>query len=340
MIVASLGGFTTDAFVTPAEREAMYDRVAAGLARVDDSGVRLCAQTLPPYPWYMGGQLYCNLFVDPRDTAEFAEKHDRRLCFDVSHSKLSANYLGMSFGEATDLLAPHTEHLHLVDATGVDGEGVQVGDGEIDWAAARQAARRDVAGRELHPRDLAGPRQRRRGLLDRPRAAGAMVLTAPVALWVVPVSDLAGVARHVLDVARSGIPGWRLVFLTPPGDLPRELRAVGAEVVEGALRPGARPAVVRRGRCATSYAVSSRPSCTATWPTPTSSPRWSCADRGSSRPSTASPATTSSTTARARKGRVMALAHTARLRRFHAAIAVSRGDRRRDGREVAPARSR
>lgn len=138
VIVASLGGFTTDAFVAPAERERMYARVAAGLARVDDSGVRLCAQTLPPYPWYMGGQLYCNLFVDPRDTAAFAEQHDRRLCFDVSHSKLSANYLGMSFAEATDLLAPHTEHLHLVDATGVDGEGVQVGDGEIDWAVLAQ----------------------------------------------------------------------------------------------------------------------------------------------------------------------------------------------------------
>lgn len=138
VIVASLGGFTTDAFVPQAERDRMYARVAEGLARVDDSGVRLCAQTLPPYPWYMGGQLYCNLFVDPRDTAEFAARYDRRLCFDVSHSKLSANYLGMSFAEATDLLAPHTEHLHLVDATGVDGEGVQVGDGEIDWAVLAQ----------------------------------------------------------------------------------------------------------------------------------------------------------------------------------------------------------
>ena len=138
VIVASLGGFTTEAFVAPSEREAMYDRVAAGLARIDDSGVRLCAQTLPPYPWYMGGQLYCNLFVDPRDTAEFADQHDRRLCFDVSHTKLSANYLGMSFADATDLLAPHSEHLHLVDATGVDGEGVQVGDGEIDWAVLAQ----------------------------------------------------------------------------------------------------------------------------------------------------------------------------------------------------------
>lgn len=151
VIVASLGGFTKDAFVSPAEREAMYARVAAGLARVDDSGVRLCAQTLPPYPWYMGGQLFCNLFVDPRDTAAFAERYDRRLCFDVSHSKLAANYLGMSFSEATDLLAPHSEHLHLVDATGVDGEGVQVGDGEIDWQLLAQQLDAQAPGASFIP---------------------------------------------------------------------------------------------------------------------------------------------------------------------------------------------
>ena len=41
--------------------------------------------------------------------------------------------------EAVDLLAPHSDHLHLVDSVGVDGEGVQVGDGEIDWPVlARQ----------------------------------------------------------------------------------------------------------------------------------------------------------------------------------------------------------
>ena len=112
----------------------MYARVAAGLDRVDDTGVRLACQTLPPFPWYMGGQLYCNLFVRPSDTAEFAARYDRRLCLDVSHSKLAATFLGVPFSAAVDLLAPHTEHLHLVDAVGVDGEGVQVGDGEVDWA--------------------------------------------------------------------------------------------------------------------------------------------------------------------------------------------------------------
>ena len=33
-----------------------------------------------------------------------------------------------------DLLAPRTAHLHVVDATGVDGEGVQVGEGDVDFA--------------------------------------------------------------------------------------------------------------------------------------------------------------------------------------------------------------
>lgn len=133
VVVASLGGFTKDGFV-PAERlESMYARVAAGLDRVDDSGVRLCAQTLPPYPWYLGGQLFCNLFVGAAGTAAFAERCHRRLCLDVSHAKLAATFHHEPFSETVRLLAPHAHHLHLVDATGVDGEGVQVGEGEVDW---------------------------------------------------------------------------------------------------------------------------------------------------------------------------------------------------------------
>ena len=139
VVISSVGGFTTDRHVPLDELPDMYARVAAGLDRVDDAGVRLSCQTLPPFPWYMGGQLYCNLFVRASDTAEFAARHGRRLCLDVSHTKLAATFLGQPFSEAVELLAPHSDHLHLVDAVGVDGEGVQVGDGEIDWAVlARQ----------------------------------------------------------------------------------------------------------------------------------------------------------------------------------------------------------
>ena len=61
----------------------------------------------------------------------------------------------------------------------------------------------------------------------------------PIALWVVPVADLGGVARHVLDAARQGVPGWRLVVLCPEGPLAERLRAQGAAVVAGQLGPEA-----------------------------------------------------------------------------------------------------
>lgn len=74
-----------------------------------------------------------------------------------------------------------------------------------------------------------------------------MALTAePIALWVIPVPDVGGVARHVLDAARVGIPGWRLVVLCPNGALAERLRAQGAAVTTGSLGPDAGlPASVR-----------------------------------------------------------------------------------------------
>ena len=49
-------------------------------------------------------------------------------------------------------------------------------------------------------------------------------------LWVVPVPDFGGVARHVLDVARTGIPGYRLVVCAPKGKLTERLRELNIPV--------------------------------------------------------------------------------------------------------------
>lgn len=60
---------------------------------------------------------------------------------------------------------------------------------------------------------------------------------APIALWVVPVGDFGGVARHVLDTASCGIPGWRIVVLAPDGPLVDACREAGVAVVTGTLGP-------------------------------------------------------------------------------------------------------
>ena len=135
LIIVSLGGFSRDGLLDPSRRPAMYQRVADGLAKLDTEGVELIAQTLPPFPWYFGGQLYSNLFVGPADTAQFSRQYGVRLCFDISHSKLACNHFNWPFSEFVELVAPAAAHLHLVDARGLDDEGVQIGEGDVDFPA-------------------------------------------------------------------------------------------------------------------------------------------------------------------------------------------------------------
>lgn len=52
------------------------------------------------------------------------------------------------------------------------------------------------------------------------------------------MSDLAGVARHVLDATAVGVPGYRVAVLCPPGPLADRLRALGADVTTGPVGPG------------------------------------------------------------------------------------------------------
>jgi N-acetylneuraminate synthase len=133
LIVASLGGFSSAAPMPEKEIPRLYSRVAAGLDALDTEGVEIIPQTLPPFPWYLGGQLYCNLFVGPDDTAQFSHEHGIRLCLDIAHTKLACNHRRLSFSDAVETLAPVAAHIHIVDAGGLDDEGLQIDEGEVDF---------------------------------------------------------------------------------------------------------------------------------------------------------------------------------------------------------------
>ncbi|WP_246846673.1 glycosyltransferase family 4 protein [Humibacter ginsenosidimutans] len=87
------------------------------------------------------------------------------------------------------------------------------------------------------------------------RDQGSSAAGPPIALWLVPVPDLGGVARHVLDVTRTGIPGWRVVVLCPEGALAERLRSQGSAVVAGRFGPGAGVRASRRSLALTARAL-------------------------------------------------------------------------------------
>lgn len=132
-IVANIGGFTMDEPLPPEEKAERYRIFAQSLTELDMDGVELTPQTMAPFPWHFGGQRHQNIFIFPEESAAFCAKHDLRMCVDISHTKLAANHFGFDFAQGLAQLGPHTAHLHFGDAKGLDGEGLQVGEGEIDF---------------------------------------------------------------------------------------------------------------------------------------------------------------------------------------------------------------
>lgn len=133
MIVANIGGFTMDELLPSDQIASYYERFANSLNLLDMDGVELIPQTMAPFPWHFGGQRHQNLFVHADECREWCEKLDLRMCFDISHSKLTSNHFRIDFYDFAKKIAPITGHLHLGDASGVNGEGLQIGEGEIDF---------------------------------------------------------------------------------------------------------------------------------------------------------------------------------------------------------------
>jgi sialic acid synthase SpsE/sugar phosphate isomerase/epimerase len=133
MIVANIGGFTMDEPLPLNILQSYYERFAISLDELDIEGVELIPQTMAPFPWHFGGQRYQNIFVKIDEIIEWCNKLNLRMCFDISHTQLTCNHFGMDFYSFAEKIAPFTAHLHLGDAKGLNGEGLQVGEGEIDF---------------------------------------------------------------------------------------------------------------------------------------------------------------------------------------------------------------
>jgi sialic acid synthase SpsE/sugar phosphate isomerase/epimerase len=162
-LVLNAGGWSTQGFLPFETRAMLYDRVAAALDEVDLSPVHLAIQTMPPFPWHFGGQSYHNLFVDPDEIAAFCESTGHKICLDISHSMMACNYYHWDFSEFLKKVLPHTIHLHVVDAKGVDGEGVQIGQGDVDFAMLRERMNEYAPGVQFIPEVWQGHKNKGEG---------------------------------------------------------------------------------------------------------------------------------------------------------------------------------
>ena len=133
MIVANIGGFSMDKPIPKSKTKEYYKQFFESLSNLDTEGVEIIPQTMAPFPWHFGGQRYQNIFVEIEEIEKYCKEFGIRMCFDISHSMLTCNHLKKDFYAFCEKIAPHTAYLHLGDASGVNGEGLQIGEGEIDF---------------------------------------------------------------------------------------------------------------------------------------------------------------------------------------------------------------
>lgn len=108
-------------------------RLLAALRQLDTAGVDLLLENLPPYPWYFGGRWFGHIICDADNTLHLCEESGLGLCFDTSHAALECNRSESRLLEFATRIAPHVRHLHVSDGAGTSGEGLQIGEGSVNF---------------------------------------------------------------------------------------------------------------------------------------------------------------------------------------------------------------
>lgn len=129
-IVFHPGGMSIDPI---RNKKQLWKNLENALKKLDTRGIELLPENLPPRPWYFGGQWMDNIFVDLDEIIEFCKRTQLKCTLDLSHAKLYYNLVGKDFYAAIRRIKPYVRELHISDAYGTDGEGLQIEEGEIDW---------------------------------------------------------------------------------------------------------------------------------------------------------------------------------------------------------------
>jgi len=112
----------------------LRENLKKSLKELDKKNVTILLENMPPYPWFYGGQWNCHILVDAEEIKRFCEEIGYGFCFDLSHAQLYCKWAGKDLLEFIKTIKPLIKHVHFADADGVDGEGLQIDEGEIDFS--------------------------------------------------------------------------------------------------------------------------------------------------------------------------------------------------------------
>ena len=116
-----------------------YHKYSDLLERFRRQGVSVLPQWLPPVAWYFGGSVGLEVFNQQQDMDRIRD-HGMDICMDICHLAMGDALYKFDAASIIEKLRNNIRHLHLADASGVDGEGMQFGEGDPENRAALDIA--------------------------------------------------------------------------------------------------------------------------------------------------------------------------------------------------------
>lgn len=111
----------------------LLELFADTLSKLKSDGVEILPENLPPRPWVFGGEWVTNIFMLKDEIKTFLEETGYSMCFDTSHAALSCNAFEEDLLDMIITLKPYIHHLHVADGSGTGEEGLQIGQGTVDF---------------------------------------------------------------------------------------------------------------------------------------------------------------------------------------------------------------
>ena len=99
----------------------------------DKSLIDILPENLPPKPWYLGGEWNQYGFMNENDMSIFCDTFGVKMTYDICHAKLYCNHCNKDIVEYTKNIKKYIAHVHISDAKGINGEGVQINEGDTDF---------------------------------------------------------------------------------------------------------------------------------------------------------------------------------------------------------------
>lgn len=129
-IVIHPGGITLKPYDNKKE---LLDLFKDTLSKLPSDGVEILPENLPPRAWVFGGEWVTNIWMLSDEIENFLQETGYKMTLDTSHLALACNVYGRSLKDEIKRLKPYIRHLHVSDASGVGDEGLQIGQGDVNW---------------------------------------------------------------------------------------------------------------------------------------------------------------------------------------------------------------